>query len=100
VVTIVLEVPPVAVRVNIREFKTHLSAYLRRVKMGEVVEIAERGTPIGRLIPADVPVEARMEMLARLGILVLGQGTLIPHAPAARARGGRTVADLLVEDRG
>lgn len=89
-----------AVRVNIRKFKTHLSAYLRRVKMGEVVEIAERGRPIGRLIPTELPVEARLEILARLGVLVVGEGTLTPRPPVARARGGRTVAELLVEDRG
>jgi prevent-host-death family protein len=88
------------VRVNIREFKAHLSAYLRRVKTGEVVEIADRGKPVGRLIPVDVPVEARLEMLARLGLLLPAEGKLIPRTPAARARGDRTVAQLLVEDRG
>ncbi|GIX46908.1 MAG: hypothetical protein KatS3mg131_1119 [Candidatus Tectimicrobiota bacterium] len=89
-----------AVRVNIREFKAHLSAYLRRVKAGEVVEIAERGKPIGRVIPADIPLQARMEMLARLGFLVLGRGKVKPRKPVARVRGKKTVAELLVENRG
>jgi prevent-host-death family protein len=88
-----------AVRVNIREFKAHLSAYLRRVKAGEVVEIAERGKPIGRLIPQGMPVEERMEMMARMGLVVLGRGKLKPRKPVARARGKKTVADILVEDR-
>jgi prevent-host-death family protein len=89
-----------SVRVNIREFKAHLSAYLRRVKTGEVVEVADRGKLVGRLIPADVPVEARLELLARLGLVVPAAGKLIPPTPAARVRGDQTVAQLLVEDRG
>ncbi len=89
-----------AVRVNIRELKTHLSAYLRRVKGGEVVEIAKRGKPIGRLIPAETPVQERMEVLEGMGLLVLGQGKLTPRKPVARVRGKRTVAGLLVGERG
>lgn len=89
-----------AVRVNIRELKAHLSDYLRRVKAGEVVEIAERGKPIGRLIPEGMPVEERMEIMARMGLVVLGRGKLEPCKPLARVKGKKTVAEMLVEDRG
>jgi len=88
-----------AIRVNIREFRTHLSAYLRRVKAGEVVEIAERGKPIGRLIPEGMPVEERMKMLAQMGWVVLGRGKLRPRKPVARVKGKKTVAEMLVEER-
>jgi len=47
-----------------------------------------------------VPVEARLELLARLGLVVPAAGKLIPPTPAARVRGDQTVAQLLVEDRG
>ncbi len=89
-----------AVRVNVREFRARLSAYLRRVKAGEVVEIAERGKPVGRVIPAQTPLPERMEMLAGMGLLLLGRGKLRPRKPAARVRGKKTVAELLVEERG
>jgi hypothetical protein len=47
-----------------------------------------------------VPVEARLELLGRLGLVVPAAGKLIPPTPAARVRGDQTVAQLLVEDRG
>lgn len=89
-----------AVRVNIREFKAHLSEYLRRVKGGEVIEIAERGKLIGQVIPVSEAPEARMEALARLGLVIPARGKLPPMKPLARVRGRKTVAELLIEDRG
>lgn len=37
--------------VNIHEAKTNLSRLLARVEMGEEIIIANRGTPIARLLP-------------------------------------------------
>ncbi len=89
-----------AVRVNIREFKAHLSGYLRRVKAGEVVEIAERGKPIGRIVPVAVPLEEMVRALGEAGLVQWSGRRLPDRAPIARVRGDRTVAELLVEDRG
>lgn len=86
-------------RVNIREFKTHLSAYLRRVKAGEVVVIAERGKPIGRLIPEGISVQERMELMAKMGLVIPGREKLQPEKPVAHAKGDRSVAQQVVEDR-
>lgn len=85
--------------VNIRELKSRLSHYLRLVKAGESVEIAERGTPIGRIVPTALPVQDRIEALAESGLLLWNKRKLKPMAPVARVRGKRTVADLLIEDR-
>jgi prevent-host-death family protein len=86
-------------RVNIRELKSRLSHYLRLAKAGEAVEILERGTPIGRIIPAAQPIQDRMEAMAQSGLLLWNKGKLKPMAPVARVRGKRNVADLLIEDR-
>ena len=85
---------------NIRELKSRLSHYLRLVKAGESVQIAERGTPIGRIVPATGPVQDRIEAMAQSGLLLWSKRRLEPVAPVARVRGKRTVADLLIEDRG
>lgn len=37
--------------VRIAELKSHLSAYLRRVKRGETVTVMERDTPVAQLVP-------------------------------------------------
>jgi prevent-host-death family protein len=86
-------------RVSIRELKSRLSHYLRLVKAGESVEITERGTPIGRIVPTILPIEDRIEALAQSGLVLWNKRKLIPLAPVARVRGKHTVADLLIEDR-
>lgn len=85
--------------VNVRELKSRLSHYLRLTKAGESVEITERGTPIGRIVPTTAPIENRIEAMAQSGLLIWNKRKLKPMAPVARVRGKRTVADILIEDR-
>ena len=85
--------------VNIRELKSKLSHYLRLAKAGESVEITERGTPIGRIVPTALPVEDRIEAMAKSGLLKWNQKRLKRRKAVARVKGKRTVADVLVEDR-
>src|SRR4030067_439411 len=42
-------VPGVGTPVGIRDLRDHLSAYLERVKAGEVITVTEHGRPIARL---------------------------------------------------
>ena len=88
-----------ATTVNVRELKSRLSHYLRLTKAGETVEITERGVPIGRIVPEVLPVEDRVEVMARSGLLAWNHRKLGRHAPAVRVRGTKTVAELLVEHR-
>ena len=80
--------------------KPRLSAYLRHVKAGGTVTITERGTPIGRIVPLARPTEAQLKALSQVGLVDWSGERLPPLAPVARVTGGRTVADLLLEDRG
>jgi prevent-host-death family protein len=86
--------------VNIRELKARLSHYLRLTKAGEAVVITERGVPIGRIVPTDAPVDDRIEAMVRTGLLQWSRRRLLPASPVARSIGPRTVADVLVQDRG
>ncbi len=86
--------------VNVRELKSRLSHYLRLAKAGEAVEITEHGTPIGRIVPTALPTEERIEAMRQSGLLLWSRRKLKPRAPVARVRGRRTVAELLIEDRG
>ncbi len=85
--------------VNVRELKSRLSYYLRLAKAGESVEITERGTPIGRIVPTSAPIQDRIEAMAQSGLLLWNKHKLKTIAPVARVKGRRTVAELLVEDR-
>ena len=80
--------------------KTRLSVYLRHVKAGDTVTVTECGTPIGRIVPLTRSTEAQLGALSQAGLVVWNGGRLPPLAPVAWAIGGRTVADLLLEDRG
>ena len=86
--------------VNIRELKSRLSHYLRLAKAGESVEITERGNPIGRIVPTVLQVEDRIESMEQAGLLSWSRRKLRPMTPVVRVRGRKTVADLLIEDRG
>ncbi len=85
--------------VNVRELKSRLSHYLRMAKAGKSVEIMERGTPIGRIIPTALPIQDRIEAMAQSGLLLWNKRKLKSMAPVARARRKRTVAELLIENR-
>ena len=89
----------VGTTVGIRELKARLSAYLRHVKSGGTVVILERGTPIGRIVPADMSVETRTQKLIEAGLVAWSGRGLPPAAPIARTRGQQQVADMVLEDR-
>jgi prevent-host-death family protein len=88
-----------ATRVDVRELKSHLSEYLRRVQAGEIVEIAERGKPIGRIVPVEQRLAERIEVWRQSGLIRWNDRKLRPMLPVAGAREGRSVAQLLVENR-
>ena len=86
-------------RVSIRELKSRLSHYLRLAKAGRTVEITERGTPIGRILPVSLSLEQRVEAAARSGLVSWNGCRLRPRPPIAKTQTEKTVAELVVEDR-
>jgi prevent-host-death family protein len=86
-------------RASIRELKSRLSHYLRLTKAGESVVITERGIPIGRIVPVGKRLDERLAAMQGAGQVQWSGRKLAPMKPAARVRGKRTVAELLVEDR-
>lgn len=90
---------------SVTELKAQLAKYLRMVRRGTEVQILERGVPIARLVRVEGPGtrmddEARLERLAKAGILRRGSGDVgwILEAPAVVAtHAGLAIA--LSEDR-
>ena len=85
--------------VGIRELKMHLSRYLRQVKAGKTIIITEHGKPIGQLMPAARSLEDRLEAMIRTGQATWNGKKLRPFKPTVKLRGGKSIADLISEDR-
>jgi prevent-host-death family protein len=85
--------------VSIRELKSRLSHYLRRAKAGQIVEITERGKPVGRIVPVVSSLEERIEAARRSGLVSWNGQKLKTLKPVVRLRAKRTVAELVVGDR-
>lgn len=88
-----------AITVGIRELKTRLGMYMRRVQGGATVIITDRGKPVGRIIPVKTPPEVQIQELVEAGLLEWSGRKLGRRTPVARTRGGKTVAELLIENR-
>ncbi|MBA2384009.1 MAG: type II toxin-antitoxin system prevent-host-death family antitoxin [Actinobacteria bacterium] len=86
-------------RVGIRELRQNLSAYLRRVKRGEPLEVTERGVPVARL----EPIVDEDDPLARLegrGLVVRrGRGSLADLPPPPGVELERPLSEVLEELR-
>ncbi len=86
-------------RVGVRELKASLSAHLRRVSAGESIVVTDRGRPVARLLPPDVP--DQLSRLIRSGRLNWSGRRLAvaPRRPQLHGR-GTTLADIVLRDRG
>jgi prevent-host-death family protein len=61
--------------VGVAKLKASLSAYLARVKAGQVVTVTEHGTPIARLVPVESEAtDSRLATLERAGLIRRGSG--------------------------
>jgi antitoxin (DNA-binding transcriptional repressor) of toxin-antitoxin stability system len=84
--------------VGIRELKAHLSRYLKRVRSGARLIVTERGRSIG-------PVDAPADLTWARRLVAEGRAHWSGGKPAGSARpvritAGRTVSDVVIEDRG
>jgi prevent-host-death family protein len=85
-------------RVGVRELRQNLSVYLRRVRLGETLEVTERGRPVATLQPIVNPDDA-LARLARRIPLRRGAGDLAELPPPAKAHLDRPLSDVLDELR-
>jgi prevent-host-death family protein len=86
--------------VSIRELKSRLSHYLRLARGGESVVITDRGVPVGRLVPMEPDLEGRIAELRAAGLLRWSGRQLTQRQPVVQVPEGKSIAALIVEDRG
>ncbi|MEE8583494.1 MAG: type II toxin-antitoxin system prevent-host-death family antitoxin [Acidobacteriota bacterium] len=88
-----------AVEVGIREIKANLSRYLKQVKAGASVVVTERGKPVARILPIGESAQKRARDLVAAGLVSWNGEKFVPPEIRPAVRGGKTVAELLLEDR-
>lgn len=85
--------------VGVRELRNGLSAYLRRAQRGETMLVTDRGRPVARIVPPDMP-----DSLVR----AIREGRVIaptrPWSGAPRAilryrKGSKLLSDIVLEQR-
>ena len=86
--------------VGVRELKSSLSRYLKRVRAGARVTVTERGRPIATLAPFDVANDVEWAH----ALVVSGKARWSGGKPAGSRQPvpiatGRTVSAAVIEDR-
>lgn len=87
-------------KVGIRELKSKLSECVRDVKMGATIVVTEHGRSVARIVPEAQSLDERLDTLRNAGTILWSGRRLAASKPGVRARGKRTVADIVVENRG
>lgn len=88
--------------VGLRELRRNLSRYLRRVKAGETLEITAYGQPVAvlrPLPPKPPPNESVLDRMIREGRARPAKGDLLDIGPPLKLGGGRSLSEILEEQR-
>ena len=86
-------------QVSIRELKARLSEYLSRARSGESIEVTSHRKIVARLVGVPATEDEGLKRLLASGTAQWGGGK--PAGAAIRFSGaGRSVSDMILEDRG
>lgn len=86
--------------IGIRELKSKLSECVRDVKGGTTIVVTEHGRRVARLVPEADSLDERLAILKSAGTVLWSGCRLGKTRSDVRPRGKRTVADIVVENRG
>lgn len=82
-------------RIGVRELRQNASKYIRLVKEGETIEVAERGTPVALLSPLPRTPESTYERLVREGKIRPGTQDWESVKPLPPKPGAPSLSDIL-----
>ncbi len=87
--------------VSVRDLKTHLSEYLRRVQQGESVEVTSHGKVVAQLVPPAAQEESVIGGLSRMPWIRMGHpgAKLGLDEPIALSGEGPSLTGILLADR-
>jgi prevent-host-death family protein len=84
-------------KVGVRELKSALSRYLKRVRSGETIVVTDRGRPVARIIPVGIP-EGIAKLMAEGRVTWSGK-PFRPPKKLIHPRPGPPFSDYIAEDR-
>lgn len=87
-------------RIGIQDLKSKLSEYIRDVEAGATIVITDHGRQVARLVPETGSLEQRLAVLRTTGAIIWNERRLGVTKPEVRARGGSSVSDIAIENRG
>ncbi len=86
-------------QVSIREFKAHLSRYLSQAQEGQAFDVTSHRKVVARIVGVPAAESAGVARLMAGGIAQWGGGK--PTGAAIRlSPGGRSVSEIVLDDRG
>ena len=87
-------------KVAMHELKSGLSRYVAMARAGEVIEITSHDKPVARLVgvPPDIP--SGISRLLACGAATWKGGKPAFQAPLALSPGGKSLSEMVLEDRG
>ena len=86
--------------VGIRELKSGLSRYLKRVRAGAMVTVTERGRAIATISPVETPADTGWaHAMVASGLAEWAGGKPAGARPLAAAASDRSVSEAVLEDR-
>ena len=83
--------------VGIRELRDHVSAVIRRVEAGEVIDVTDRGRPVARLVP--LRETGVLDRLIAEGKAIPAEIDLLSIPPLPRRPGDPVLSEVLAELR-
>ncbi|MCL5968042.1 MAG: type II toxin-antitoxin system prevent-host-death family antitoxin [Betaproteobacteria bacterium] len=86
--------------VAVRELKASLSRVLSLAQGGEVIEVTSRNIPIARILGIPQQSDEGLRRLMASGTLTWRGGKPQLSPPVELACGGKSVSQMLLEDRG
>ena len=87
--------------VGIRELKARLSHHLQRVRDGATLVVTDRGREIATIAPVQAKAETAWAWkMVQEGRAHWNGGKPAGCRPRVRLKGGATVSDAVIEDRG
>jgi len=91
------------VTVASRELKNRLGQYLSIVRGGQPLQVTDRGKPIACIVPASTPEQQETaELLSSLlakGSVRIGSGKMLRRRRPTVLKPGKSIAEIVVEDR-